>query len=234
MDGMGKRYFREVRLYILNQTSLREFNMALFSRPSLGFNLANPLAGVGMAFVASILAAAAPAVHSEELNLNEKADTSAMVLDPLSFGLTVGGLAALNEDLRNESETFLELGVDASILFAEHFNMGLQFNWLLPGQSKGGGLTLDYLLGSGAFRPFIGAGIGIQYMDEGKKFGDAFGIAGRGHAGILFDVMDEMQLRIRVPFIMVGNENADQLVGVDFSILFSGPHRHTKVKKLTY
>jgi hypothetical protein len=178
--------------------------------------------------------ALAPRVHSEELNLNETADTSTMVLDPLAFGLTVGGLAALSEDLRNESESFLELGLDASILIADRFNMGIQFNWLLLGQSKGGGLTFDYLLGKGPFRPFFGAGIGIQYMDTGLHFGDAFGIAGRGQVGILFDVMDEMQLRIRVPIYMIGNRNNDQLVGVDFSFLFSGPHRHTKVKKLTY
>lgn len=176
----------------------------------------------------------APLVHSEELNLNEKADTTTLVLNPLAYGLTVGGLAALSDDLRDESETFLELGLDASILFADHFNMGIQFNWLLPGQSKGGSLTLDYLLGQGAFRPFFGAGVGIQYMDTGLKFGDAFGIAGRGQVGILFDVMDEMQLRLRVPIFMIGNRNNDQLIGVDFSFLFSGPHRHTKVKKLTY
>jgi hypothetical protein len=172
--------------------------------------------------------------HAEDLNLNETADTTTQVVDPLSYGLTLGGLGALNQDLRDESETFLELGFDATILFADHFNAGINFNWLLPGQSKGGGLTLDYLMGDGAFRPFIGMGVGIQYMDERKPFGDAFGIAGRAHAGILFDVMDELQLRLRVPFMMVGNANADQLAGVDFSVLISGPHRHTKVKKLNY
>jgi hypothetical protein len=206
-------------------------SMPRFTRKA---HFASPARKWSIAFCFAFLSLASLAAYSEELNLHEAADTASMIVDPMSFGVIVGGLTALNDDLRNESESFLELGLEANVLFADQFNMGAYFNWLLPGKSKGGGLSLDYLLGQGPFRPFVGAGIGIQYMDEGKPFGDAFGIAGNGHIGILFDVMDEMQLKLRVPLILVGNQNYDQLVGVDFSLLFSGPHRHTKVKKLTY
>jgi|GEM_PF-761951 len=172
--------------------------------------------------------------HAEDLNLKETPETTSVSLSPFSFGAEIGGLFALNSELRDQNEAYLELGVATSILFAEQFAVGLHYDWFIPGSSQGGGLTLDYLLGSGAFRPFIGAGLGLHYSDNGQKFGDAFGIAGAGHIGLIFDVLDELQLRIRAPLILVGNNYGDKLAGLDFALLFSGPHRKTKVKKLTY
>jgi hypothetical protein len=179
------------------------------------------------------LSATAPSTQAEELNLKETPETTSVIVSPFSFGGTVGGLVALNEDLRNENETFLKLGVAASALFAQHFAMGLEYAFILPG-SQGGSLTLDYLIGEGSFRPFVGANLGLHYIDAGLPFGESFGISGGAQVGVIFDVLDELQLRVRVPFTMVGNQNGDQLAGVDFSLLFSSPHRKTKVKKLNY
>lgn len=183
--------------------------------------------------VALSLSLLAFAPQAEELNLNEKADTTTVTVSPFSFGGTVGGLVALNEDLRNENETFLKLGVATSAVFAQHFAMGLEYVFLLPG-SQGGSLTLDYLFGDGAFRPFVGANLGLHYIDAGLPFGESFGISGGAQVGIIFDILDELQLRVRAPFTVVGNQNGDQFAGVDFSLLFSSPHRKTKVKKLSY
>ncbi len=184
---------------------------------------------------AAVLSLGAPQwVQAEELNLKETPETTTVALSPFSFGPELGGLFALNEELRDKSEAFLELGVATSAIFADHFALGANVDWLLRGSSFGGGITLDYILGQGAFRPFFGVGIGLQYLDNGLKFGDAFGVSGTLHPGILFDITDALQLRLRVPITMVTNQNFDQLAGVDFALLFSSPHRTTRVKKLNY
>lgn len=184
---------------------------------------------------AALLGLGAPQwVQAEELNLKETPETTTVALSPFSIGPEMGGLFALNDELRDQSEAFLELGVTTSAVFADHFALSANVDWLLRGSSFGGGITLDYIFGQGAFRPFFGAGVGLQYMDNGLRFGDAFGVSGTFHPGILFDITDALQLRVRVPVTMVTNQNFDQLAGVDFALLFSSPHRTTRVKKLTY
>jgi hypothetical protein len=54
------------------------------------------------------------------------------------------------------------------------------------------------------------------------------------HVGMVLDVMDEMQMRIRVPFHFVGNETQDRLVGLDVAFTLGSPLRNKRVKKLVY
>jgi hypothetical protein len=177
---------------------------------------------------------ASPAIQAEDLNLKETPETTSVALNPFSYGATVGGLFAVNKELRDSQAGFLNLGLNADIRFADQFSLGLEYGWLIPGSSQGGGITFDYLLGKGALRPFVGLGGGLTYMDEGKPFGNSFGANGSARIGLLFDVLDQLQLRVAVPFVLIANDNPDQLAGVNFTLLFSGPHRHTQVKKLTY
>lgn len=188
-----------------------------------------------MLTLAALLAFAGPKAMAEELNLNEKPDTVVAFISPYSFGLGGGVISALNDELSDENPTFLKLSVVQSIQFQEHWVAGLDLDWMLPGQNWGGDLTLDYLLATGNFKPFIGAGGGFRFFDkQGSSFGNDIGASGTVHAGMLLDVLDELQLRIRVPFHVVANTAGDRGVGVDVAFLFSSPLRNTKVKKLKY
>lgn len=180
--------------------------------------------------------ASAPRIASaEDLNLSEKPDTISASLSPYSLGLGAGVISALNDELSARSAAFMKLSIIQSIQFTEHFSMGLDLDWMLPGQSWGGELSLDYLLATGPIKPFVGVGGGFRYFDKyGSDFGNDIGASGTVHAGMLLDVMDELQLRVRVPYHMVGNTAGDQGVGVDVGFLFSSPLRTTKVKKLKY
>jgi hypothetical protein len=51
---------------------------------------------------------------------------------------------------------------------------------------------------------------------------------------MLLDVMDEVQMRIRVPFHFVANRDQDRGMGLDIAILFGSPLRSKRVKKLIY
>ena len=178
-------------------------------------------------------AAAATSARAEDLNLNEKPDTVQASLAPYSLGLGAGVVSAVNDELSARSAAFLKLSVIQSVQFTDHVAAGLDLDWLLPGQNWGGDLTLDYLILTGAIKPFVGIGGGIRYFDK-PAFGDGIGASGTVHAGLILDVMDEMQLRIRVPFHVVANKDMDQGVGLDVGFLFSSPLRTTKVKKLKY
>ncbi len=185
--------------------------------------------------LAAAMALTGRTVMAEELNLNEKPDTVVASLAPYSFGLGGGVLSSLNTELSDLSPTFLKLSVVQSINFQEHWIAGLDLDWMLPGQNWGGDLTLDYLLATGPFKPFIGGGGGFRYFDKkGSSFGNDIGASGTVHVGMILDVLDEMQLRIRVPYHVVANTAGDHGVGVDVAFLFSSPLRNTKVKKLKY
>ncbi len=183
---------------------------------------------------AAMLGAAAGSARAEDLNLNEKADTVQASLSPYSLGLGAGVISAVNEELSDRSAAFLKLSVIQSLQFTDHLAAGLDVDWMLPGQTWGGELTFDYLMATGAIKPFVGIGAGFRYVDKAGDFGDNVGAAGSVHAGLLLDVMDELQLRIRVPYHVVANKTMVQGVGLDVGFLFSSPLRTTKVKKLKY
>jgi hypothetical protein len=172
-------------------------------------------------------------VFAEDVNLSEKPETTTVSLSPYSLGLGAGVISALNPELKDESPAFMKLSIIQSITFADRWNVGLDADWLLPGKNWGGELSLDYLLGSGGFQPFIGAGGGIRYFDK-TDFGHDIGASGTVHVGMLIDVLDELQLRVRVPFHIVANDAGDRGVGLDVGFLFSSPQRTTKVRKLKY
>lgn len=180
--------------------------------------------------------AAAPRIASaEDLNLSEKPDTISASLSPYSLGLGAGVISSLNDELSARSAAFMKLSIIQSIQVTDHLSMGLDLDWMLPGQSWGGEISLDYLMATGPIKPFVGVGGGFRYFDKyGSDFGNDLGASGTVHAGMLLDVLDELQLRVRVPFHLVANTAGDQGVGVDVGFLFSSPLRTTKVKKLKY
>jgi hypothetical protein len=190
--------------------------------------------GIRTLAFAAMLGAAAGSARAEDLNLNEKADTLQVSLSTYSWGLGAGVISAINDELSDRSAAFLKLSVIQSLQFTDHLAAGLDLDWMLPGQTWGGELTFDYLMATGAIKPFVGFGAGFRYVDKAGPFGDNVGGAGSVHAGLMLDVLDELQLRIRVPYHVVANTTMDQGVGIDVGFLFSSPLRKTRVKKLKY
>jgi hypothetical protein len=173
--------------------------------------------------------------RAEDVNLKETADTTyGSSLAPYSLGIGGGVITALNDELKAKSDAFLKLSVIQSITFQEHWNLGLDLDWYLPGQNWGTNLNVDYAIGTQAFKPFVGVGGGFNYFDKAGDFGSNIGASGNAHFGLLLDVLDELQLRVRVPFLIVANKAGDRGLGLDVGLLFSSPLRTTKVKKLRY
>jgi hypothetical protein len=186
-------------------------------------------------YLVATLALLGQTARAEDVNLSETPETTSVSLSPYSLGLGAGVITALNPELKRESPAFMKMSIIQSITFADRWNMGLDLDWLLPGQNWGGELSIDYLLATGPFQPFIGAGGGMRYFEKkGSDFGHDIGASGTVHIGMLVSVMDELQLRIRVPFHVVANDAGDRGVGVDVGFLFSSPLRTTKVRKLKY
>ncbi len=172
--------------------------------------------------------------QAENLDLTSHPDTVTVGLSPYSLGFGIGALGAVNHDLSDRSNMFLKLAIAQTIRFQEHWDVGMDLEWWLPGINLGGTMNLDYIFGTGSFKPFVGLGVGMQYIDGYNRFGEGFGIEGTGHLGMYLDVLDNMQLRIRAPLQMVANKNFDHAAGLDIALLFSSPQRNTRVKKLKY
>lgn len=174
-------------------------------------------------------------LFAEDLNLSSSPETTTVGISPYALGGGVGVLTPLSEELMNRDPAFLKLTLAQTLRFQDHFELGLDLDWWLPGKNPGGNVNLAYLFGKGAFRPFLGAGAGIQYIDHPTYvFGDNLGLEALGQIGMYFDVLDELQLRLRVPFHFVANLDMVKAVGLDFTLLFSSPQRRTKVRKLSY
>ncbi len=153
-------------------------------------------------------------------------------LKPYSAGVQVGALGALNDDLADYSGQFLEFSFIQQFEVSPRVNMFLDLDYMLPDNNFGGRLGGDYLFASGGFRPFVGMGIGMHYFEKDGGLAESFGPSATAHFGFLFDVMDEVQLRVRVPYLFVLNKSRDNLAGLEIGMLFSSPHRKTRVQKL--
>lgn len=176
-----------------------------------------------------------PAASAEDLDTSSHPDTVLHALSPYSLGIGIGALAAGNRELVDESEAFLKLSLVQSVHFRRFFEAGLDLNWLAPGNNWSGEATLSFMFGQAAFRPFIGGGAGIGYFDkEGQDFGQGLGVSATAHAGLMLDVMDEVQVRLRVPYTMVTNKDQDRTVGMDLAVLFGTSLHNKRVKKLIY
>lgn len=182
------------------------------------------------------LALAAPSfVAAEDVNLSSRPETTTVALSQYAIGPGVGVLGAVSGDLTDISEQFLSLTLAQSIRFRENWDLGLDLDWWAPGNNWGGAMSVSYLFGSAAFRPFVGAGAGLRSLDYDREpFGKGLGVEGLVQAGLFLDVLDNLQMRVRVPYRFIANSHRDQAAGLDVSLLFSSPLRKTRVRKLTY
>lgn len=184
----------------------------------------------------ALMLAATPAlVQAEDVNLNNRPETTSVALSQFALGPGIGVLGAVAGDMGDISEQFLSLSLANSIRFRQNWDLGIDIDWWAPGNNWGGTMAVSYLIGNAAFRPFIGAGAGLRSLDyEGEKFGKGLGVEGLVQAGLYLDVLDNLQLRVRVPYRVIANSHKDQAAGLDVALLFSSPLRKTNVRKLTY
>ena len=149
-----------------------------------------------------------------------------------SGGFAVGGVRSLTDELKAEQLQFLKLSFVNTIYFRDHVGVFFDVDWLLKGTNVGADLGFDLQPFTGVFRPFIGAGVGARYFDKEGTFGDNIGPSGTVHVGFTVDLSETVQMRMRVPYYIVGNPAQDQAIGLDVGFLFTG--RYRDVKKLNY
>lgn len=153
-----------------------------------------------------------------------------------SGGLAIGAEVPINDSLRNEQRQYLKLSFTNMVYFREQISLFCDVDWLIPQHNLGLDFGFDFLVKQSDFTPFMGFGVGARYMDKDndfeKNFGRDFGVSFTVHGGVLLDVTDALQIRLRVPYHAVMNESVDQTIGFDLGFLFSDPYR--KVKKLDY
>lgn len=182
------------------------------------------------------LVAFIPAVsQAEDVNLNSRPETTTVALSRYSIGPGVGVVSSVAGDMTRISEQFLSLSLSQSIRFRENWDLGIDADWWVPGSNFGGTMAVSYLIGNAAFRPFVGVGAGLRSLDyDGEPMGKGLGVEGLVHAGVYLDVLDNMQMRVRVPYRFIANSYRDQAAGLDVALLFSSSMRKTKVRKLEY
>jgi hypothetical protein len=147
-----------------------------------------------------------------------------------SGGFGVGASRGLNDELK---DNYLKLTLANTVFFRDNVAVFFDADWFLPGSNFGADLGFDFMLTSkGDFRPFIGAGVGAHYFDKGNDFSDDFGPSGTAHIGFTLDLSDRVQMRVRVPYHLVGSATPGHLIGLEAGFLFSNKFR--RVKKLDY
>jgi len=181
------------------------------------------------------LTSAAVTAQAEDVNLNTRPETTSVALSRYALGPGVGVVGSVSGDMTQISDQFLSLSLSQSIRFRDNWDLAIDAEYWAPGANFGGTMAVSYLIGNAAFRPFVGAGAGLRSLDyEGEPFGKGLGVEGLVHAGMYLDVIDNMQMRVRVPYRFIANSHRDQAAGLDVALLFSSSMRKTKVKKLTY
>jgi hypothetical protein len=190
------------------------------------------------AFIAPLFALVAltpTAAQAEDVNLNNYPETTTVALSRYSVGPGIGVVGSVAGDMTRISDQFLSLSVSQSIRFRDNWDLGIDAEYWAPGSNFGGTMAVSYLIGNAAFRPFVGVGAGLRSLDyPDEAFGKGLGVEGLVHAGIYLDVLDNMQMRVRVPYRFIANSHRDQAAGLDVALLFSSSMRKTTVRKLQY
>jgi hypothetical protein len=149
-----------------------------------------------------------------------------------SCGFGIGEVMALNQELWNESKQFLKLSIVNTFAFRDNLNLFLDVDWFIPNNNIGADLGLDCVFLKGDFRPFAGIGCGAHYIDKDDAFGDELGPSLTAHIGFVFDLTENVAVRMRLPYHLILNESRDHAAGLEFAFLFSS--RHKNVRKLEY
>jgi len=158
-------------------------------------------------------------------------ETKSGPLSRYTLGIGAGAVFGLNDELRNKDIRF-------NVLFSnlwyieENFNLFSNLEWTGFGHNYGANLGFDYFPGAvpGMFYTGLGAGFYV-YDKPGKEFADDFGPAVTLHIGGLINLGDRVQLKVELPYTAVFNDSFDKTIGLNFSLLFSGPYRHVNVLK---
>ena len=149
-----------------------------------------------------------------------------------SCGFGTGALMSLNEELRDVSRQFFRISVVNTFSVRDHLSLFLDADWLAPKGNVGADLGVDAIFLRQDFRPFVGVGLGVHYIDRDEPFGDSFGPSFTAHAGFSLDLSDNVAVRMRLPYHFIFTKQRDQAIGVDFGFIFSS--RFKKVRKLNH
>jgi hypothetical protein len=153
-------------------------------------------------------------------------------LTTYSGGIGVGGMASMNNELKDLSENFLKVSFLNTVYFQEFMSFFFDANWYAPGTNFGLDAGMDFVFSSSTIKPFAGFGVGALYINKDDDFGKNISPAATIHLGCAFDLNESVQLRFRVPFHYAMNNDRDQMVGLEVGLLFSDKFK--KVKKLNY
>ncbi|MDG5816700.1 hypothetical protein QA601_16505 [Chitinispirillales bacterium ANBcel5] len=171
------------------------------------------------------------------VSLSAYAGNSGVHTTPLkiySGGIGVGAMVPLEQDVDSPSQQLLRVSFINSWHFREHVSLFLDVNWFAPGLNVGADAGFDFLLSTSYFRPFFGFGIGAHHFesDEHDDFRSNFGPSATAHIGFELDITETVQVRARVPYYVVLNEERNHGAGLDIGVMFTSPLR--RVRKLNY
>ena len=170
------------------------------------------------------------AFFSASPSFSQKTDTVPLTFFSAGAGLT--GHKALSSELDSAQSTLLGISLISSVWLSEQANLSLEAGWLVPGSGWTAAMGVDWKPLSQGFSPLIGFQAGLAHLEVGSKFSDNFGPMAGARAGFILDAMDVMQIRVTLPYRVVFNERMDQTLGLELGLLFSSPHRNTRIKRI--
>jgi len=149
-----------------------------------------------------------------------------------SGGFAMGALMSINGALRDVSKQFFRISYVNTFAVGDHGGLFLDIDYFAPKNNTGADLGVDIVFSPSAFRPFIGMGGSVHYIDRDEAFGDNFGPSFTAHAGFTIDLTENVAVRMHIPYHIILNEQRDMAVGLDCGFLFSS--RFKKARKLDY
>ncbi len=147
-------------------------------------------------------------------------------------GIGAGAMLPLNEEFETYKTRFLKLSFINTWQFQEYTALFLDMNWYAPDNDFGLDAGFDFLLSSSSFRPFFGFGIGGHYFEKTDDFNKNFAPSASAHVGFMVDITESVQVRLRIPYVVMLNESRDHGAGFDMGVMFTDKLR--KVRKLNY
>lgn len=143
-------------------------------------------------------------------------------ISPYAGGIAIGPFMAMSEPFADQSKASLKISFANELILSEWAGIFIDYNYFVPDRHHGLDMGADVFLLPGPVKPLVGFGVGAHYINkDGQKFADSFGPSATAHIGVSMDINPNLQMRMRIPYHVIGNKDYDQGLGVDISFLFS-------------
>jgi hypothetical protein len=144
----------------------------------------------------------------------------------LNIGFGLGVLSPTTSGYKEQGKAFANPSILLNIQFATLSAVTFEFDWTTPRGGWGGWFGFEQQFIQSDITPFFEFQVGARYPGKHKRsdvdsFGDVFGLATSGNAGVIFFRESPFRIRLKGGYEGIFNQKNDMSWNAEIGVLFA-------------